>query len=141
MRNKIFGGIVGLVVGDALGVPVEFMSRNELKSNPVTNMRDFGSHNQPRGTWSDDSSMTLCLVDSLNSGLSYDDIAAKFLDWADTGYMTPYGEIFDIGRTTLTAIRRSLGEHHLLNAGEAVSMTMEMVHLCAYYHLLSIRLE
>lgn len=117
MRNEIFGGIMGLVVGDALGVPVEFMSRHELKANPVTTMREYGSHNQPRGTWSDDGSMTLCLVDSLNSGLSYDDIAAKFLDWADVGYMTPYGGMFDIGRTTLAAIRRFAGGTSPLECG------------------------
>lgn len=117
MRRKIFGGIMGLVVGDALGVPVEFMSRHELKANPVTTMREYGSHNQPRGTWSDDTSMALCLVDSLNSGLSYDDIAAKFLDWADTGYMTPYGEMFDIGRTTLAAIRKFAGGTSPLECG------------------------
>ena len=115
--EKIFGGIMGLVVGDALGVPVEFLSRNELKANPVTAMREGGSHNQPKGTWSDDSSMTLCLVDSLNSGLSYNDIALKFLEWANTGYMTPYDEVFDIGRTTLAAIRRFAGGTSPLECG------------------------
>ena len=51
VRSAIFG----LVVGDALGVPVEFQSREELEYNPVTGMRADGTHCQPAGTWSDDS--------------------------------------------------------------------------------------
>lgn len=41
------GGIFGLIIGDALGVPVEFLSREEMKLNPVTGMRAYGIHNQP----------------------------------------------------------------------------------------------
>jgi ADP-ribosylglycohydrolase len=64
MENTIKAGIFGVCVGDALGVPVEF-SREQLKRSPVTTMRAFGTHRQPAGTWSDDSSLALCL------GLSY----------------------------------------------------------------------
>ena len=106
MKDSILGGIMGLVVGDALGVPAEFQSREVLKVNPVVSMREYGSHEQPRGTWSDDSSMTLCLMESLTNGLDFDDICARFLKWAEDGYMTAHGEMFDIGRTTLTAIRK-----------------------------------
>ncbi len=105
MNKQIYGGIIGLVVGDALGVPVEFVSRNELRQNPVKEMREYGTYNQPKGTWSDDSTMTLCLVDSLTNGLDYDDICSKFLAWVENGYMTPYNEIFDIGIATEKAIR------------------------------------
>ena len=69
MRNRILDGVMGLCVADALGVPVEFNSREKLKANPVTDMRAYGTHNQPSGTWSDDTSMTLCLLDSLSEGL------------------------------------------------------------------------
>ena len=65
-KNSIWlNGMMGLVVADALGVPVEFMSREELRRNPVTDMRGFGTYNLPAGSWSDDSSMTLCTMDSL----------------------------------------------------------------------------
>jgi len=50
MKNKVLDGIMGLCVADALGVPVEFKSREKLKINPVTGMREFGTHNQPVGT-------------------------------------------------------------------------------------------
>lgn len=48
--------------GDALGVPVEFQSRAFIKENPVNDMLEFGTHHQPKGTWSDDTSLMLCLV-------------------------------------------------------------------------------
>ena len=106
MNNKLSNAIIGFIVGDALGVPVEFQRREKLKNNPVTNMRGFGTYNQPKGTWSDDSTMTLCLAESLVNGLDYDDICGKFLDWVENGYMTPHDYLFDIGIATEKAITR-----------------------------------
>ena len=57
LRKQMQDGMLGLAVGDALGVPVEFRSREVLKQNPVTGMRAYGTHNQPAGTWSDDTPM------------------------------------------------------------------------------------
>ena len=102
--NTVKGAILGVVVGDALGVPVEFMSREELTACPVTGMREYGTHDQPAGTWSDDSSMTLCLMESLTHGLDYGDMASTYLCWADDGYWTPHGEVFDMGRATREAL-------------------------------------
>ena len=64
-KDRVLGGLWGAVVGDALGVPVEFRSRAEVRRHPVTNLRGHGTYNQPKGTWSDDSSLMLCTVDSL----------------------------------------------------------------------------
>lgn len=104
MSNNILNGIMGLVVADALGVPVEFQTRQSLKDNPVVNMRAFGTYNQPAGTWSDDSSMTLALLDSLNHGLNYKAIMDKFLAWYKEGFYTPHGKVFDIGLGTSQAL-------------------------------------
>lgn len=60
--NKFYNGIMGLVVGDALGVPVEFRKRDTFI---VTDMTGYGTCNQPPGTWSDDSSLTLATLDSM----------------------------------------------------------------------------
>ena len=106
MLNNILSGIMGLVVADALGVPVEFQDREVLRQNPVKNMRSYGTYNQPAGTWSDDSSMTLALLDSLKDGLDYKDIMDKFLAWYEEGAYTPHGEMFDIGIATSNALRR-----------------------------------
>ena len=108
MKNHVLDGIVGLCVGDALGVPVEFMSREELKEKPVVDMRSYGTYNQPVGTWSDDTSMTLGLVDSLSKGLDYDDIMKNFIKWFEEGDYTPFGEVFDVGMATRKALARYL---------------------------------
>lgn len=68
-EEAVKSAVLGLVVGDALGVPVEFMSRTELDADPVTGMRACGTHHQPAGTWSDDSSI-LAYVHSRFSGTS-----------------------------------------------------------------------
>ena len=64
-RQRLLGGLWGSLVGDALGVPVEFRPRASLTADPVTDMRGFGTHHQPAGTWSDDSSILLCTAESL----------------------------------------------------------------------------
>jgi ADP-ribosylglycohydrolase len=79
LKDKIMSGILGLCVGDAVGVPAEFINRESLKQNPVTDMRGHGTHNQPPGTWSDDTSMALCMMDSLSNGLDYADMMRRFL--------------------------------------------------------------
>ncbi len=106
-RERILGGLWGSLVGDALGVPVEFMGRADVQRNPVTDMRGFGTHRQPAGTWSDDSSMLLCTVESLNEhGFSPADMAARFLRWGRESYWTPHGDVFDMGIATSQALNR-----------------------------------
>lgn len=106
MEEKILGGILGLCVADAVGVPFEFHSRKSLAHDPVTDMCGYGTYNQPAGTWSDDTSMTLCLLDSLSNGLDYTDIMQKFLSWLNEAKFTPHNEVFDVGRTSREAIIR-----------------------------------
>lgn len=117
MRNNIMDGIFGLCVADALGVPVEFMSREQLKTKPVKDMQGFGTHNQPIGTWSDDTSMTLCLLDSMATGLNYQDIMTKFKAWLTEGAYTPHGEVFDVGIATRQAIKRYMSGTEPLKCG------------------------
>lgn len=104
--SKIFDGLIGFIVGDAMGVPTEFCNREKLLENPITKMIGYGSHNVPAGSWSDDTSMTLCLIDSINNkkDIDYIDIMDNFIDWAELGKYTPEGKVFDIGRTCLRAI-------------------------------------
>ncbi|MCL2812972.1 MAG: ADP-ribosylglycohydrolase family protein [Oscillospiraceae bacterium] len=100
------GAVIGLCVADALGVPVEFTSREALEYSPVTDMRGYGTYSQPPGTWSDDTTMTLCLLDSLKNGLDYADIMRKFISWTKKGEYTPYGKVFDVGINTRRALAR-----------------------------------
>ena len=109
MDNKILSGLLGLATGDALGVPVEFRDRDYLRKHTVTRMTGYGTYNQPAGTWSDDSSLTFCLVESLITGYSTQDMANKFISWYKKDYWTPYGEVFDIGITTRQALNNVEG--------------------------------
>jgi ADP-ribosylglycohydrolase len=106
MLGKVMNGILGFAVADAVGVPVEFKSREELKNDPVRDMIGFRTHNQPAGTWSDDTSMTLALLDSLTNELNYHDMMVKFSIWMNQGDYTPHGRVFDIGIATRNAIIR-----------------------------------
>ena len=96
--------LLGTAIGDALGVPVEFEHRQELEKNPVVGMREYGTHNQPKGTWSDDTSLTLCLAESLCNGYNLSDVGNNFVKWYYEGYWTPHGRVFDVGVTTARAI-------------------------------------
>lgn len=102
--KAIVSGLMGVCVGDALGVPVEFKSRSYLLKNPVKTMIGYGTHNQPAGTWSDDSSLTFCLAEAMCSSFSLQIISHNFCRWFNEGYWTPYNEVFDIGGATSQAI-------------------------------------
>ena len=103
--NKMTDAILGLAIGDALGVPYEFKQRGSFT---CTDMVGHGTHDQPAGTWSDDTSMTLATLDSLknnNGKVVTDDIRRNFNDWLGHGDYTADGEVFDAGITTCTALR------------------------------------
>src|SRR5690349_21724346 len=118
MIDKIKGALFGFAVGDALGVPVEFKSRDYLKNSPVEGMIGYGTWNQPPGTWSDDSSLAFCLAESLTKGYNLDDIATNFIHWKQKGFWGAHNEVFDIGNTTYAAISRlSRGVKPILAGG------------------------
>ena len=96
--------LLGVAIGDALGVPFEFKSALEMKLNPAHEMVGYGTHRQPMGTWSDDSALTFCLAESLVKGYDLVDMAKKFVAWKHHAYWSARGAIFDIGRTTSIAI-------------------------------------
>lgn len=104
LLEHIKGGIFGVAVGDALGVPYEFLDRDKMHKRPARDMVGYGTHNQPEGTWSDDSSLTFCLMESLCSGYDLEDIASKSAAWLYENLWTPRGSVFDIGIGTKNAI-------------------------------------
>ena len=121
--SRIKALIVGHAVGDALGVPVEFVSREELAKNPVREMRGFGSHNVPPGTWSDDTSMTLCLLESLSrlKAIDYLDIMKNFVRWIKNAEFTATGVVFDVGIATHKSVERFLRGTPPLSCGGSAS--------------------
>lgn len=106
MKQKIYNTIYGAIIGDALGVPVEFRSREELTTNPVKGMIGYGTFNLPKGCWSDDSSMILCIADSIarKRDIVYDDIMKCFWNWYNHSKYTPTHRTFDVGSTCYRAL-------------------------------------
>lgn len=121
--RPIRDGIYGVLVGDMLGVPVEFMRRESLQENPVTGPREGGSHEQPIGAWSDDGAQTLALADALGDGYSLERIARNFVAWWQDKKYTSHDRIFDIGQRTLLAFNELF---KILESGDVESL--EMLH-------------
>ena len=104
LRDAIFG----LAVGDALGVPYEFRPRGSFT---CTGMVGHGTHDQPAGTWSDDTSMTLATCDSIRACGRVDvgDMCSRFRAWIDGGAYAIDGVVFDYGSTTARALAAGTG--------------------------------
>ena len=121
-RNIRLDGMMGLVTGDALGSPVQFSSREAVRrraQGPVTGMESGGVFRTPAGTWTDDSSMALAALDSINvrGEVDLDDIMEGFVSWYEEGKYTPFGEAFDIGGTCSQAILKYEREHDTMTCG------------------------
>ena len=109
-NNRLKGGLYGLLVGDALGVPYEFHlasaipPRELIDMTPPARFRRSHAGIKP-GTWSDDGALALCLLDSLieKDGLDLANLASKFLAWGSIGYLTVDRRVFDIGIQTSRA--------------------------------------
>ena len=108
-RNLWLAGMMGLIVGDALGDPVQFMSREEVRSRkqgPVAGMEPTELYGMPEGAWTDDGSLALATADSILTlgRVDMEDIMERFVSWLEEGAYTPFGVAFDIGNTCMTSI-------------------------------------
>lgn len=106
--SKYVDSIIGHAIGDAMGVPTEFCIREHLLKNPVKEMISSLKVGQPAGAWSDDTSMEICTIESyIECGeFNYGNIMSKWVEWINEGKYTANGDVFDVGRTCLTAIRK-----------------------------------
>ena len=136
---------MGLVVGDALGVPVQFKKRNEIKyrkAGVVTGMESGGVYDMPEGTWSDDSSMALATMQSIidNNGINPVDIMVQFVRWELEGVYTPFGEAFDEGNTCSSAIYNFVKNKDIKTCGKTGERAngngalMRILPVCLYYY-------
>ena len=111
IKNLITCSFYGSAIGDALGVPVEFCSREELDTNPITAMMGNGTYNQEKGTFSDDTSLSLataiglCSKSKNNTDVLYN-IADEFKEWFYNGKYAINNKVFDVGNSTAKAIGR-----------------------------------
>ncbi len=106
MRDRFRGCLLGLAAGDAVGTSVEFSPRGTFA--PITDMIGGGPFRLLPGQWTDDTSMALCLAESLceTRGFDADDQMRRYWRWYQEGYRSSTGECFDIGGTVAAALRR-----------------------------------
>ena len=107
MNNSIIkASIYGFVIGDILGVPVEFSKREYLENNPITDMIENKDRRTTIGYWSDDTAMTLCGMQSIidKNKVDYIDLLDKYLMWLENGYMAIDNKCFGIGQTTFRSL-------------------------------------
>ena len=106
LRERYHGCLLGLAAGDALGTTVEFSAPGTF--SPVTDMTGGGPFGLREGEWTDDTSMALCLGESLLACDDYDarDQMDRYQRWYREGYMSSTGRCFDIGNTVRQAIHR-----------------------------------
>ena len=104
IRDRYRGSILGLAVGDALGAPVEFKRPGSFE--PVTDMSSGGAFGLRPGQWTDDTSLALCLAESLveTNGFDLIDQLDRYVRWYREGHLSSTGECFDIGNTTKMAL-------------------------------------
>jgi ADP-ribosyl-[dinitrogen reductase] hydrolase len=104
-QSRYRGCLLGLACGDAVGTAVEFRERGAFE--PITDMVGGGPFGLRPGQWTDDTSMALCLAESLLECNGFDprDQMNRYVRWWREGYLSPTGECFDIGNTTATALQ------------------------------------
>src|SRR6185503_13144753 len=109
--NRVLGGLYGLLVGDAIGVPYEFSSPDSLPALELIEMEPppgfpRAHPSAPHAAWSDDGAHALCLLASLLhcSGLELDDLGRRLVNWWEWGYLAVDNVVFDIGIQTSTAL-------------------------------------
>ena len=140
MKSK--DGIIGMAVGEAMGIPVDFIERDKMLENPVLEMKEYGTFNKPIGTWSSDTAMCLATMDSITNcfGISTEDMGNRYIDWMEKGKYSASGERFDIGRTSMIAISRFEKTHEPAQCGSMAEDSNEndcltrMIPIAYYAH-------
>src|SRR5262245_20486181 len=103
LLDRYRGAMLGLAAGDALGTPLEFTRPGSF--TPVTDMVGGGPFGLKPGEWTDDTSMALCLAESLTECNTFDpyDQLARYVKWKREGHLSSNGRCFDIGGTVAKA--------------------------------------
>ena len=105
-RDRARGALLGLACGDAVGTTVEFMAPETFP--PVTDLVGGGPFGLSPGQWTDDTSMALCLAESIVETRTLDlaDQLRRYVRWQRHGHLSSTGRCFDIGATTSSQLRR-----------------------------------
>jgi len=105
LKDRFLGCLIGLAVGDAYGTTYEFMDRSKMPSELPDDIVGGGPFDMKPGEWTDDTSMALCLAESIvDNGWDTDDQMRRYIKWWQEGYNSVKGECFDIGGATRSAL-------------------------------------
>ncbi len=138
LKEKILGSLLGLNVGDALGAPFEFKKRGSFEF--LGEYSSGGEFNLPRGYWTDDSSLALCIVDSIldKKKIDYKNHMNLYLKWWKDGLNSSTGTCFDIGNTTKKSLERFCKNKVVFAGEETDSATngaiMRMAPIILFHH-------
>lgn len=136
MKSRYEGCLLGLAAGDALGTTVEFKAPGSFV--PLTDMVGGGPFGLKKGQWTDDTSMALCLAESLITCGTFNarDQMDRYIRWWKEGHLSSTGRCFDIGNTVYQALREYLdtrepfaGSTHPHTAGNGSLMRLAPVPL------------
>ncbi len=143
-QARILSGLMGVCVGDALGIPAKFRSRAACQRAPVNDMEGYGTYDVPPGTWSDDSALTFCQAEALCEGSESTPellhrTAAYFSRWYRGEIWQTPRERLDMGQTLATALRclhagispLESGERHERSNGSGSLMRILPLAFCA----------
>lgn len=142
--SKILDAVIGHAVGDAMGVPTEFCIREKLLNNPVTEMIGYGSHPVPKGTWSDDTSMSIATIYAIvnnNGNINLKDIMMNFYYWLKEDKFTPDVKAFGVGRACFKSIAEfsrnlditTCGQKDIKSNGNGSLMRIYPIALYSFY--------
>ena len=140
-RNVWLDGIMGVAVGDALGLPVQFLSREELVEDPVTGMRPCDLYRSPIGTWSDDTAMTMAMLDSIKrlGRVDAEDIMQNFVKWLYENAFSANDQCIDVGATCYYGIENYKNHGDIYTCGKTGEFAngngslMRTMPICLYY--------
>lgn len=107
-ENSVKDSLIGFAVGDAFGVPFEFMRRDIIRANGVRKMIGNGSHSVPIGSWSDDTSMIVATMDAIinDDAINYNHIMDNYIAWLNGNEFTSIDYTFGVGNTVFKALNR-----------------------------------
>ena len=112
-KSRVKGALFGLACGDAVGTSLEFKMRGTFE--PINDMVGGGKFNLKPGQWTDDTSVALCLAESLieNKGMNLHDQMSRYCNWYQNGYLSSTGECFDIGATMMLELDKYIASSKL----------------------------
>lgn len=125
MNLKYIDGLMGFVIGDAMGLPLKNKKREELLNKPVTKMLSNETYDLPEGTWGENTSLLIATIDSINakSTIDLNDIALKFSAFIKHAQYTADREVFTINQTTLQAITKFQENYNDFDTNDITSDT------------------